>query len=63
MHTPGGNPLIPSSSTIGLKSGLPSFRTAQRLKLAYETQIHTRQALEIGFGGKDEGGEVGKAVR
>lgn len=35
----------------------------QRLKLAYETLIQARTELMIGFGRKNEGGEVGKNVR
>ncbi|KAF9819678.1 hypothetical protein IEO21_01943 [Rhodonia placenta] len=34
-----------------------------RLKLAYETLVHARDELVVGFGGKNEGGMVGKEVR
>lgn len=35
----------------------------QRLKLAYKTLIQARNELMIGFGRRNEGGEVGKSVR
>jgi SET and MYND domain-containing protein len=34
-----------------------------RLKLAYETLVRARHELTVGFGARNEGGEVGRAVR
>lgn len=63
------SPLSGTSSTAtpqigpGMKSAIYPPSGPARLKLAYETLVRARAELMIGFGGKNEGGEVGWDVR
>ena len=68
----GTNPASPSFGTssvakppigLGLKPAIYPPSGPARLKLAYETLVRARAELMIGFGGKNEGGEVGRDVR
>lgn len=63
------SPLPPMSSIatppIGLDMKSPTYPPSgpARLKLAYETLLRARAELMIGFGERNEGGEVGRDVR
>jgi SET and MYND domain-containing protein len=50
---------------IGLDMKSPTYPPSgpARLKLAYETLLRARAELMIGFGERNEGGEVGRDVR
>jgi hypothetical protein len=67
--TDSASPLSGTSSTatppigLGMKSAIYPPSGPARLKLAYDTLVQARAELMIGFGGKNEGGEVGRDVR
>jgi len=67
--TDSASPLSGTCSTatppigLGMKSAIYPPSGPARLKLAYETLVRARAELMIGFGGKNEGGEVGRDVR
>ncbi|KIM40724.1 hypothetical protein M413DRAFT_446114 [Hebeloma cylindrosporum] len=58
-------PSAAATSPMGVSMSPPTYPPSgpARLKLAYETLVRARTELMIGFGGKNEGGEVGRDVR
>ncbi|KAF9012634.1 hypothetical protein BDQ17DRAFT_1344310 [Cyathus striatus] len=55
-------PGLPSSAVAANSAIYPPSGPA-RLKMAYQTLVRAREELMIGFGGMNEGGEVGKDIR
>jgi len=67
-HTQNNLPGSLPTSSSGVVLGPPPSQVyppsgPPRLKLAYDTLVHARGELIIGFGRQNEGGEVGQSVR
>ena len=61
--SPGASSIATLPIGLGMKPPTYPPSGPARLKLAYETLVGARAELMIGFGGKNEGGEVGREIR